>query len=336
MQNELISSIKAHLSDYSHFHKYWMGDIVVLVGTSTAGKTSIIHALKQLESNRLEDGGDLRGSQDELKALKSHNPEEIRILLSIMNEPCDVPFAIFSEQRSWKPEITSVEKQEAEKCIKIIKEKIKSLTTAEDKIIGNIFKNRNEKMFDDAFEYSRRGGNIIFDVLNIDELKSHALMRKFDGPMRVVLVYCPFHILSSRMEKRNQDAIVSGKLGNQRIGAFPLVQFSQIYSQRNAGQIGIELLTREQVTKSFDENFDNKVALDRLKGNKLPSDEQILIDKETMRREFLANLGFEDGIDAVEVTPKNQEFYSLFINSSVQRPEDSAELIHQGTYRRYS
>ena len=47
MQNELISSIKAHLSDYSHFHKYWMGDVVVLVGTSTAGKTSDLAGIEQ-------------------------------------------------------------------------------------------------------------------------------------------------------------------------------------------------------------------------------------------------------------------------------------------------
>ena len=50
MQSVMNDSFKAQLLDYKNFHQYGMGDIVVLVGTSTAGKTSIIKALKQLES----------------------------------------------------------------------------------------------------------------------------------------------------------------------------------------------------------------------------------------------------------------------------------------------
>jgi ABC-type phosphate/phosphonate transport system ATPase subunit len=62
MQEIMARSLKAHFADFNAFHSFGKGDIVVLVGTSTAGKSSIIRALKELEPDRLEDGGDIRVS----------------------------------------------------------------------------------------------------------------------------------------------------------------------------------------------------------------------------------------------------------------------------------
>lgn len=64
------SSLRAQIADYSHFHRYWMGDIIVLIGNSTAGKTSIIQSLRQMEPDRIEDGVDLKSSADVLHFLQ--------------------------------------------------------------------------------------------------------------------------------------------------------------------------------------------------------------------------------------------------------------------------
>lgn len=45
IHNIMNRSLKAQVYDYKYFYQYAMGDIVVLLGTSTAGKTSIIKAL---------------------------------------------------------------------------------------------------------------------------------------------------------------------------------------------------------------------------------------------------------------------------------------------------
>ncbi len=339
MQHVMNSSFKAQFQDYNHFRQYGMGDIVVLVGTSTAGKTSIIKALKHLESDRHEDGIDLRGLAIDLKAMSKYNKNEIGILIKLMNTPLDVPKAIGSRERSWKTGISSQEKLEAEEAIQRIKKTGDSFSTKEKEDVDSTFQNMELEMFDDAFEYSRRGGNIIFDVLNIDVLAKHVLMRNFEGPMRVVLTYCPFHVLSSRMEQRNKEAVESGELSNQRIGEFPLMQFSQIYSQKEKGQRPFERLTREQVTQAFDKNFDSgttaKREAARLEGSKFPSTKEISKEKENLRADFLNNLGFKEGVDVVEVAPKNQNFYHLFINSNNLIAGESAKMIHDGTHRRY-
>lgn len=339
MQHVMDSSFKAQFRDYNHFRQYGMGDIVVLVGTSTAGKTSIIKALKQLESDRVEDGGDLRCLAIDLKVMTKYNKNEIEILIKLMKTPLDVPKAIGSTERSWKTGVSSQEKLEAEEAIQRIKKTGESFSAKEKEDIHSSFQNMELEMFDDAFEHSRKGGNIIFDVLNIDVLAKHVLMRNFDGPMRVVLTYCPFHVLSSRMEQRNKEAVESGELSNQRIGEFPLMQFSEIYTQKETGQRSFERLTREQVTKAFDENFDrgtdNNREAARLEGRKFPSPKEISKEKEKLRADFLKNLGFKEGIDVVEVAPKNQQFYKLFINSSKLLPNESATIIHSGTYQRY-
>src|SRR3990167_6482930 len=57
-----------------------MGDVVVLVGTSTAGKTSHVKALKQLEPDRVEDSIDLRMAAACLNLLKHYCPSEVAFL----------------------------------------------------------------------------------------------------------------------------------------------------------------------------------------------------------------------------------------------------------------
>lgn len=343
MQSVMEDSFKAQFRDYNHFHQYGMGDIVVLVGTSTAGKTSIIKALKQLESDRLEDGGDLRFPFKqpiiELKVMTKYNPNEIEILKKVMKNPLDILKAVSSEERLWKTGITSQEKIEAEEAIQRMKKTADSFSSEEKEDINNSFQNIEFEMFDDALEHSRRGGNIIFDVLNIDILARHLLVRNFDGPLRAVLTYCPFHVLSSRMEKRNKEAVESGDLSNQRIGEFPLKQFSEIYTQKEKGQEAFEQLTRKQVTKAFNENFDKGAEANRktalIEGRKIPSEKELSNEKAKSLADFLTNLGFKEGVDVVGVAPKNQRFYHLFINTDKLRPTESAEIIHKGTYQRY-
>jgi hypothetical protein len=59
------------------------------------------------------------------------------------------------------------------------------------------------------------------------------------------------------------------------------------------------------------------------------------IIKDKLRAELLGNLGFKEGIDVVEVAPKNQHFYNLAFDTSKLLPGKAAKIIHHGTYRRY-
>jgi hypothetical protein len=327
MQSALNSSFQAQLQDYSHFHRYGMGTVVVLVGTSTAGKTSIIKALKQLLLGLKEDGGDLRCSAIDVKILQKYCPEEFEILKKLIHNPLDIPGAVFSKERLWKKG-TSLEREEGERAIESIKKKWDSLSPEEKKKAQAAFKYMEEEMFDDAFEYSRRGGHVIFDILNIDSFVKHNLMRNFTGPLKVVLAFCPFRVLSSRMEKRNKEALESGQLSNQRVGEFPLMQFSEIYTQKEEGQGTFERLTRTQVTRDFDGNFDKGIEAARLEGRLSKSPEKVFIDKEKLRTIFLKNLGFREGIHVIEAAPRMQHQYHLIIDTSRTHPTESARIIY--------
>lgn len=338
MQRVLQNSLNAQFRDHQYFRQYDMGDIVVLVGTSTAGKTSIIKALLELEPDRLEDGGDLRSYATNLKVMTKYNRDEIDILLNVMRTPLDVAKAVESQERSWKSGVSPQEQQEAEEAIKRIHRAGDSFSKEEKADIRGAFQNIELEMFDDAFERSRQGKTTIFDVLNIDALAQHVLLRKFKGPLRAVLTFCPFHVLSARMEQRNREAVENGELSNQRIGEFPLMQFGEVYTQRGRRQMTLERLTREQVVQSFDDNFDKGIesALERARqqGRQLTL-EDILQEKKDSREKLLKNLGFTEGVDVVEIAPKNQDFYQMILNSSQSLPTASARLIHAGTHQRY-
>ncbi len=322
----LERSFRAQVADYGYFHRHWMGDIVALVGTSTAGKSSIIHALRKVEPDRVEDGGDLRSDAIFIEYLKKKYPDEIALLEKFMN-PLDIPKAVWSSERSWKTACSDAEKIEAEKVIQRIKIDIDS---APDGEIDALFEHMDSQMFDEAFERSRRGERVIFDVLHVDAVAQHALMRNFDGPLRIVLVYCPFSLLSLRMGKRNQEAEESGQLANQRNGTFPLDQFSRLYTQKSESQKTWEEITRDQAIQAFDENFDKGVISARKMGCKLPAAEQIAADKRNFRQIFLKNLGFVDGIDKVEIAPRSESLYHHFINSGELTAEESAKILHEG------
>ncbi|HEV8052216.1 MAG TPA: hypothetical protein VGP47_06965, partial [Parachlamydiaceae bacterium] len=298
-------------------------------------KTSIIQALKQLEPNRLEDGGDLRAYATDLKVLSKYTPDDLAIVMKVHPNPLDISKAVFNGDRAWKAGVTHEEKSEAEAAMQRIKERVDGFSQAEKDDVGCIFENMELEMFDDVFELSRKGKHVILDALNIEELSQHILTRNFNGPIRTALTFCPFNVLSSRMEKRNKEAVESGELSNQRIGEFPLMQFSEIYGKKERGQHTFEKLERKQVTQAFIENFDKRVASDRLRGRKLPSLKQIEKDRKELLTKLLANLGFSEGVDVVKVAPKNQHLYKLFIDSSKTMPDESARIIHEGTYKRY-
>lgn len=318
-------SFKAQIADYQHFNKHWMGTVTVLAGTSTAGKSSIIQALRQLEPDVIENGIDIAYMKKEVDFFKTNHPEETAILEKFL-DPSTINLAVWNKERHWKEPISDAEKTEAEKILKSLSEKYPSPSDAD----GAFFENVEPQMFDEAFELSRQGRSVIFDVIDIDSFARHALMRNFNGPqLNVALVYCPFHTLSSRMEKRNQEAKRDGNLSNQRIGVFPLMQFGSIYTQKEVNQSTLETITREQATNVFNENFDKYTAFARKENQESRPDHVIQKEKEEVLQILLTNLGFTDTVDKVEIAPKNQDLYNLLINSGSMKAEDSAKILQE-------
>lgn len=327
-------SLSPELKEHHHFRKYCMGDIVVLVGTSTSGKSSIIQALTALEPNRLEDGFDLRYFTKHLDSFKKYCLSEVDVIGRALKDSIDIPKAVLYGERSWKLAVSSLQKSKAECAIAKIKSRMDSLSEEEAVSVQHSFKYMEEEMFEGILERSFRGGNSIFDVSDAEPLLKYAKQRKFTAAIRVMLIYCPFSILSSRMDSRNKNAVKSGEFSNQRIGPFPLQQFSKLFGQKEQRQKSLEVITREFAIREFSDNYDKELEQAKKDGEpELPYHLQIE-DKRKSEEDLLKNLGFKEGLESVEIAPKKPHLYKGVINSGILKPKESAQIIHRGTFKR--
>jgi hypothetical protein len=333
MQEIMARSLKSHFADFNAFHSFGKGDIVVLVGTSTAGKSSIIRGLRKLEPDRLEDGGDIRCDHEWAKGLAKAFPREFKIAAQALNF-AEIVHAVHCGSRQWKKGVPKQIKEAAEEAIQTIKKALDEAQSSKEEAVDlPPFEEVIHNMYDTAISASLQGRKIIFDLLHAEEFAQHMLMRNFHAPMRVVLTYCPFSTLSARMEKRNRDAVESGDLENQRVGTFPLMQFGQLYTQVENGEIPLETVTRSQVIKIFDENFDLRTEQAKLKGDPLPSDEEIQEDKEQQRQDLLKMLGFKNmSVSKVDIGPKHRRLYDMIVDTRNSSAE-IAKMLHEGTYK---
>jgi energy-coupling factor transporter ATP-binding protein EcfA2 len=319
-KNFLKNSLIAHFSDYTYFHQYWKGNIIVLVGNSTSGKTSIIKSLLKIEPARLEDGVDLRKINIAIKSLQKYCPHEVEILNSSFKDSTDIPKAVFSGDRPWKKGVSDENKIEVDSAIHRIWKRCSELSLNEHQEIQESFKDLSLKMLGDAFEASRRGANIILDVLKIDDLAPYIITNKKLIPIRVVLIYCPFYLLSKRMEKRTEEAVTNGVYSDRRLGEYPFDQFADIYGQKEKNQTSLERITLTKATEDFDENFDKRISV--------PFESQSSLGKERLRANFLEKLGFAEGVDSVEIAPKFPHYYNDVINTAKRSPMDAAKFIY--------
>lgn len=342
IQKIAYESLRAQFKDYSHFSQYGMGDVVLLFGNSSAGKASIIKALKELEPDRKGDSLNLRIVAISWTFMAEKFPDEVNLVEKMIVAPSDFTnfFYPLSEKKIiLKKGFSPQEIFEAEKAMERMREffekLLRSSNSEEEADCDRNFENFQFEAIDDAFESSRKGKDVICDVtLKIDALAKHLLMRNFKGPLRVVLTYCPFRILSLRMEQRNKEAWASGDFVDLRAGESTLMEFSEIYTQRQKRQMIFERLTRNQVVEAFNENFDKDVEHNR-RCNLLKLDpREVSVKRNQLRAIFLKNLGFKENVDVVEVAPRNQHLFHSFIDTSRLRPEESARMIHKGTHLR--
>lgn len=327
------SSISRESKEYHHFGKYSLGDIVVLVGTSTSGKSSIIQALKALEPERLEDGFDLRYFNKHLDSFKKYCLRDVEIVGRVLKDLVDIPKAVLYGERNWKVGILPFDKIQAEKAIARIKNKIDSLPGEEKAAVQHSFKHMEKEMFEGVLERSYRGGSSVFDVTDAEPFIEHAKQRKYNAAIRIMLIYCPFVALSSRMDDRNAKAFISGDFSNQRVGTFPLEQFSTLYGKKTKRQKTLEVIDRSWAKRVFHTKYDEELEQAKKDGEShLPEDLQ-REDKKKLTKIFLKNLGFEKGEYTVEVAPKNPHLYTSVIDSFELEPRESAEIIHRGTFK---
>lgn len=180
-------------------------------------------------------------------------------------------------------------------------------------------------MINNAIDHALRGSQVILHLFHPSNLSIRMAERGIEGiSVKKALIFCPIEDLVNRLEERNSKALKSDAQ-DTRDYLMPFDQFSKLYTKKLEEQTWLEILSLEKVTKIHNDQFDKMIQYAKQQKHKLPSEEQILIDKQESLKEFLANLGFEKNLLFVEIAPI--ESWDFIYNTSNYSGEEVSAQI---------
>lgn len=269
--NLFPSSFQDQSKDAKGVPQLWKGRVVVLAGGSSAGKSTIVNALKSLDKGMVEEGSDLTGANFIYDFMeKNHERFEVtdedwkhlhsvlvprkdnwHIHEAVGKEPGTKPDAF-----DFKRGISKEDQDRAIKTAAALREPVLEFAERTSKMIDHI-------VMDKILEHAKIGKNAVFDILDIDKVLEHPISKQTN--IMTVLVYCPFAKLTERLAERNRKAL-SGEidLSEVRAGVFPLLQYSELVRARqliDQNKDVIDTTTRKSVSDDFDTNFNAGIAI---------------------------------------------------------------------------
>lgn len=318
----LAHSFAVQFKDYQTFHHFGKGDVIVLLGTSTAGKSSLIKSLREIEPKRIEHGIDLASRLEALNYLENNYKEEYEFLQSVLQPKKDgmnILYAIFNRSFYFKENVSENDKAHAQKLAMKLSEQI-------DKNINKPL--IDCKMLDEVVEFSMCGKSSVFDIIEIESVFRHIINRRFHAPIRIALVYCPFHLLSERIAERNKKALEGKHFEEVRAGVFPLLQYAKLFRPKEKdNEIVIETITRKMVEEAFEKNFAIGVEyMEKMDPEELKK-RDLKKEHHEKKSDLLQAFGFtKPGIQEVELTPRFKR-YDYLIDTSKATPEEAAKVF---------
>lgn len=233
--------------------KYGHGPIIVLFGTTSAGKSSIAKKLQAKHHWELfsidEEVGRLN-----LFVIAEHFPLEYKLLKSTMIDDKAILSAVFYAKYNFKLYVCDEEKTQ----VMCLAPKIKQYFLEDNEDFADIL----EQMYDRIITASKNNQTCILDEVYYKYFVAYLTSQSFHAPMTFVQVYCAWNTWHERISDRNTQAFANKDFLNTRIGLWPVMQFKMLYkTQTNPmeitfGWIGdedicIALQRRNQEKKQF-------------------------------------------------------------------------------------
>jgi hypothetical protein len=261
----LRRSFQAQVADYQNFRRSWSGSVIVLVGGSSAGKSTIVNALKSFDKGMMEEGSDLTGANFIYEYMKKNHErfgvsneewEQLHSVLVARNNHWHIHEAVSLEMEAnvdaydFNPGVSVVDQERAMRTAKALNGPVCEFAKRTSKMVDNI-------VMDKVLEHAKKGQNIVFDLLDVDKVIDHPISEH--AYIKSILVYCPFGKLAERLAERNRKAF-SGEidLSEVRAGVFPMLQYSELVRARQLSDHDkdvIDIVTRERVENDFNAAF---------------------------------------------------------------------------------
>lgn len=320
-------SFQAQVADYQNFRRSWSGSVVVLVGGSSAGKSTIVNALKNFDKGMLEEGSDLTGANFIYEFMaKNHerfgvSNEDWEHLHSVfvprkdhwhIHEAVSREMAAKADAYDFRPGISVEDQERAMRTAKALNGPVCEFAERTSKMVDNIVMNK-------VLEHAKKGKNAVFDILDVDKVIDHPISEH--AHVKSVLVFCPFGKLAERLAERNRKAFAGEiDLSEVRAGVFPMLQYTELVRARQLSDDDedvIDTVTREGVEKDFDVTFNAGI--------------------EAMKRtpdglKDLARMGEEHGGLSAKRDREKQMILSAFGFTKEDPPEKSIELVARKKY----
>jgi adenylate kinase family enzyme len=293
----------------------------LLVGNSTAGKTSIITEFKKRNPNWQENGIDKTLFSYTSYLIHAYFPLQYQKLTETLipsENQMAILLAIFKRVHQFREGITEQQK-------KLSIQAAGSLRKEMNFIVEKIY----SCLFEDVMQNSLEGIHTIFDsVGRVEDLFRYFALKNFHGRIRLLFVYCPLEVLSNRIIERTRKAIKDKNEVETRVGTAYLFQYAKLCKpQQNPDEHVIENLTRSSAENVFNLHFN--IMIDDLK-DKEPANpilQNAYEERKNGLEKFLVELGFiSSDIQNVVLTPRYGG-YDDHINTSKVLPNESALLL---------
>ncbi len=257
-------SFQAQVFDYQKFGSYWNGRVIALIGGSSAGKSTIIKALRDLDRGMIEEGPDITGARfiydymeqnHEQFGVSREDWDHLHAVLVPKEENWHIHDAVMIGEslpnEAFKTGTSIVDRKHVFKTAEALQKPVLKVVESTGSLQGQI-------VLDRSLRHSKKGSNVVFDILDIDEVRSHPIAKQTQ--MMAVLVYCPFDKLTERLAERNHKAL-SGETGlnEVRAGTFPFIQYAELIRPKQPNDSEndvIDRVTKRAAIDAIEQNFD--------------------------------------------------------------------------------
>lgn len=310
--------------------------IIILSGTSSAGKTSIMDAFCRGQSNKVSLGIDDFFADTYLpKLIKNQFPEDYEILCQALEdkdlfEACNPGVSIY-EILAKRPDIfrSNVTVEQKNHAIELIADK--SDLSFLNRLVDVLEKDekmplRDEAHFNEILDQFNSGKTIIFDTVSPGDffqfIRSKGI--KIEDRVNHLLVYLPLEALVDRVEKRNALSIKQGNFSNRRPIVHVLRDFQRHYKKAGLDDKIVGILNRSDIEKIF-VKYSVQIEEDNKRVNEV-GDPEIKID------EFLEYFQFEEGVDKVALTTNFRIPIGVLFSQNIT-PSESADQLRKHTFK---
>lgn len=288
------------------------GTIILLNGTSSAGKSAVSRASVQIlgkSSWTIIDADYLSKTPALANAMKTL---AIKFIETKLNTPLSKKAKIKIMQGDYK-ELNEKQFWLSDKKYSKLDEYL------EEQLLKQVYKS--------AINVAKTGKNIIVPTLFESSMNDEFDAFSTQDNIVMILVFCPFSILPQRINQRNKAALHPNATAEERADIRPvsgvLGQFSEFYTAGNRTDMPVlEELTLDQINEAWKFTA-NEIDLFKDKG----TEEDIKKYGKENYNKIMKNFGFKKGKSTIKIQPRF--YYDLIVNNGINSAKECAEQIKE-------